>query len=44
MKCGHLIHVKCLYEYIKSDYNCPICGMALQNMSKSHIDKIDKMI
>lgn len=44
MKCGHLIHSKCLFEYIKTDCNCPICGMAMQNMSKSNIKQIDELI
>ncbi|KAL8952609.1 MAG: hypothetical protein Q9222_001483 [Ikaeria aurantiellina] len=32
MKCGHSIHHKCYYEYMKRSYRCPICSMSIVNM------------
>ena len=32
LSCGHLIHNKCLKSV--QNINCPVCGMAMQKMSK----------
>ncbi|KAL2872218.1 RING finger and CHY zinc finger domain-containing protein [Aspergillus lucknowensis] len=32
MRCGHSIHQRCLSEYSKSSYRCPICSKTITNM------------
>ncbi|KAL3459957.1 hypothetical protein BJX64DRAFT_264026 [Aspergillus heterothallicus] len=32
MRCGHSIHQRCLTEYSKSSYRCPICSKTITNM------------
>ncbi|KAL4930038.1 RING finger and CHY zinc finger domain-containing protein [Aspergillus undulatus] len=32
MRCGHSIHQRCLSEYSKSSYRCPICSKTIRNM------------
>ncbi|KAL2786184.1 hypothetical protein BJX66DRAFT_39207 [Aspergillus keveii] len=32
MRCGHSIHQRCLAEYSKSSYRCPICSKTITNM------------
>ncbi|KAJ5761899.1 uncharacterized protein N7511_005281 [Penicillium nucicola] len=32
MRCGHSIHHKCLSEYSKSSFRCPICSKTITNM------------
>jgi uncharacterized CHY-type Zn-finger protein len=32
MRCGHSIHQKCLNEYSKSSYRCPVCSKTITNM------------
>ncbi|KAI9681841.1 MAG: hypothetical protein M1829_000586 [Trizodia sp. TS-e1964] len=32
MRCGHSIHRKCYYDYMKTSYRCPICSKSVVNM------------
>ncbi|KAL2837415.1 hypothetical protein BJY01DRAFT_45733 [Aspergillus pseudoustus] len=32
MRCGHSIHQRCLAEYSKASYRCPICSKTITNM------------
>ncbi|RDW76219.1 RING finger and CHY zinc finger domain-containing protein [Aspergillus mulundensis] len=32
MRCGHSIHQRCLSEYSKASYRCPICSKTITNM------------
>ncbi|KAL8802613.1 MAG: hypothetical protein Q9182_003704 [Xanthomendoza sp. 2 TL-2023] len=32
MRCGHSIHHRCYYEYMKRSYRCPICSKSIVNM------------
>ena len=35
LKCNHLIHNKCLYQYLSSgNYKCPLCRKSIIDMSK----------
>ena len=34
MKCGHFIHQKCLDEFLKNDYRCPICKKSMGDMTE----------
>lgn len=38
LDCGHLIHVHCLKQYVKTNINCPICGKSMYKMSKEQIE------
>jgi RING finger/CHY zinc finger protein 1 len=40
--CGHLIHVHCSSGY--NSINCPICGMAIQKLSKKKNEEIEKLV
>ena len=33
LRCGHCIHVECLQEYTKHNYNCPICKKSLNDLT-----------
>lgn len=35
VKCGHSIHQKCLKEYIKTNYACPICKKSLIDQAEN---------
>lgn len=43
MRCGHSIHQKCLSEYSKSSYRCPICSKTIANM-ESTFRNLDRTI
>lgn len=43
MRCGHSIHHKCLSEYSKSSYRCPICSKTIANM-ESTFRNLDRTI
>ncbi|KAE8379461.1 hypothetical protein BDV26DRAFT_259509 [Aspergillus bertholletiae] len=43
MRCGHSIHQKCLSEYSKSSYRCPICSKTITNM-ESTFRNLDRTI
>lgn len=32
--CGHYIHITCLFEYLKSNYKCPICSKSIVETNK----------
>ena len=34
LKCGHSMHAKCLKDYSKHDYRCPLCKKSLVDMSE----------
>ncbi|GKZ18862.1 hypothetical protein AbraIFM66951_001820 [Aspergillus brasiliensis] len=43
MRCGHSIHQRCLSEYAKSSYRCPICSKTITNM-ESTFRNLDRTI
>ncbi|KAK6810828.1 hypothetical protein RU639_013380 [Aspergillus parasiticus] len=43
MRCGHSIHQKCLSEYSKNSYRCPICSKTITNM-ESTFRNLDRTI
>tara|TARA_Y100000590_G_scaffold463526_1_gene630505 strand:- start:1314 stop:2222 length:909 start_codon:yes stop_codon:yes gene_type:complete len=43
LQCGHCIHAKCLKEYTKTKYSCPICRKSLSNL-KSHWNYLKELI
>ncbi|KAJ6036049.1 hypothetical protein N7540_000328 [Penicillium herquei] len=43
MRCGHSIHNKCLGEYSKSSFRCPICSKTITNM-ESTFRNLDRTI
>ncbi|KOS40077.1 hypothetical protein ACN38_g9053 [Penicillium nordicum] len=43
MRCGHSIHHKCLSEYSKSSYRCPLCSKTITNM-ESTFRNLDRTI
>ncbi|KAJ5935876.1 hypothetical protein N7454_005174 [Penicillium verhagenii] len=43
MRCGHSIHHKCLGEYSKSSFRCPICNKTITNM-ESTFRNLDRTI
>ncbi|KAJ5185995.1 hypothetical protein N7491_006134 [Penicillium cf. griseofulvum] len=43
MRCGHSIHHKCLSEYSKSSFRCPICSKTITNM-ESTFRNLDRTI
>ncbi|KAJ5808911.1 hypothetical protein N7474_010180 [Penicillium riverlandense] len=43
MRCGHSIHSKCLSEYSKSSFRCPICSKTITNM-ESTFRNLDRTI
>ncbi|PYH95875.1 CHY and RING finger domain protein [Aspergillus ellipticus CBS 707.79] len=43
MRCGHSIHQKCLSEYAKNSYRCPICTKTITNM-ESTFRNLDRTI
>ncbi|PLB44059.1 zf-CHY-domain-containing protein [Aspergillus steynii IBT 23096] len=43
MRCGHSIHQKCLSEYSKTSYRCPICNKTITNM-ESTFRNLDRTI
>ncbi|KAJ5129225.1 uncharacterized protein N7515_005264 [Penicillium bovifimosum] len=43
MRCGHSIHHKCLEEYSKSSFRCPICSKTITNM-ESTFRNLDRTI
>lgn len=43
MRCGHSIHHKCLSEYSKGSYRCPICSKTITNM-ESTFRNLDRTI
>ena len=34
LKCGHQMHADCLNNYVKTNYNCPICKKSLFDMTQ----------
>jgi RING finger and CHY zinc finger domain-containing protein 1 len=34
LPCNHIIHSKCLEEYSKTDYKCPLCKKSIGNMDR----------
>ncbi|KAE8354432.1 hypothetical protein BDV28DRAFT_130909 [Aspergillus coremiiformis] len=43
MRCGHSIHQRCLSEYSKNSYRCPICSKTITNM-ESTFRNLDRTI
>ncbi|KAJ5086369.1 hypothetical protein NUU61_007676 [Penicillium alfredii] len=43
VRCGHSIHHKCLSEYSKSSFRCPICSKTITNM-ESTFRNLDRTI
>ncbi|RAK74094.1 RING finger and CHY zinc finger domain-containing protein [Aspergillus fijiensis CBS 313.89] len=43
MRCGHSIHQRCLSEYSKTSYRCPICSKTITNM-ESTFRNLDRTI
>ncbi len=43
LKCGHIIHNVCLFEYLHSNYKCPLCNKSIYDM-KENFDLIEKMV
>ncbi|GKZ82552.1 hypothetical protein AnigIFM56816_007373 [Aspergillus niger] len=43
MRCGHSIHQRCLSEYAKTSYRCPICSKTITNM-ESTFRNLDRTI
>ncbi|CAG8885753.1 unnamed protein product [Penicillium egyptiacum] len=43
MRCGHSIHHKCLSEYSKSSFRCPLCSKTITNM-ESTFRNLDRTI
>ncbi|KAJ5689757.1 hypothetical protein N7462_004149 [Penicillium macrosclerotiorum] len=43
MRCGHSIHHKCLSEYSKTSFRCPICSKTITNM-ESTFRNLDRTI
>ncbi|BCR87004.1 RING finger and CHY zinc finger domain-containing protein [Aspergillus chevalieri] len=43
MRCGHSIHHRCLSDYSKSSYRCPICSKTITNM-ESTFRNLDRTI
>jgi RING finger/CHY zinc finger protein 1 len=35
LKCGHKIHSDCYGNYLKSNFNCPICKKSIYDMTES---------
>ena len=44
LRCGHCIHVECLQEYTKHNYNCPICKKSLNDLTNywKHVKEVIK--
>ncbi|KAI9370935.1 hypothetical protein BJX61DRAFT_58364 [Aspergillus egyptiacus] len=43
MRCGHSIHQRCLSEYSKTSYRCPICSKTITNM-EARFRNLDRTI
>ncbi|CAG8302465.1 unnamed protein product [Penicillium salamii] len=43
MRCGHSIHSKCLTEYSRNSFRCPICSKTITNM-ESTFRNLDRTI
>ena len=45
LKCGHSMHAKCLQDYSKHDYRCPLCKKSLVDMKEQwrHLDAMSCM-
>ncbi|PWY81778.1 CHY and RING finger domain protein [Aspergillus heteromorphus CBS 117.55] len=43
MRCGHSIHQRCLSEYAKNSYRCPLCSKTITNM-ESTFRNLDRTI
>lgn len=43
MRCGHSMHRKCLEEYSKSSFRCPVCNKTIANM-ESTFRNLDRTI
>ncbi|KAJ5684801.1 uncharacterized protein N7477_001146 [Penicillium maclennaniae] len=43
MRCGHSLHHKCLSEYSKTSFRCPICSKTITNM-ESTFRNLDRTI
>ncbi|RAL09265.1 RING finger and CHY zinc finger domain-containing protein [Aspergillus homomorphus CBS 101889] len=43
MRCGHSIHQRCLSEYSRTSYRCPICSKTITNM-ESTFRNLDRTI
>ena len=44
MNCGHMIHTKCLDEYIKSNLQCPLCCKSIINIDNEQLLKYKNSI
>lgn len=33
LKCGHSMHIKCMYELLKTDYKCPLCLKSIVDLT-----------
>eukprot|EP00898_Chlorokybus_atmophyticus_P000114 jgi/Chlat1/1102/Chrsp110S01589 len=43
LNCGHCMHGRCLDEYLKTNYICPVCSKSLADMSQL-FKQIDKLV